>query len=404
MGDLPTDLGGFPVASRPKTRVRVVYRPWAVYPPAAVGRCPISKREKRKKGKRRRISRGERKEKKRKGLLVPSPFFPTYMLPAKHSHRRYPLPRPPHPPAMSSFPCISTTVAAPPAHLPPAPSSPAPTADQRRPSRSLLPLAVASLPHASRRHLCCHTFLPCSYRRPASPQPQPPPTGHRCPSPRKPPPPPSSASIASATVLILSSFLTAAATRPLRGLPLLCRRHLCSSPFFPTVASLLPSPPSAAYNPTPSAHTHASATQSLPPLHQLQSHPSCLLLSHCCSPCRTIAALFLPPLPAAVFTAPFALLTLPACRSSAVVAAPSSTVQPPLPTLLPHLPSLLLPCFLLPLLVVVAFLFNRSLTCHVVASLSPAAALTAANRLCPPLADADNLVAVKSYYIYDICL
>ncbi|RWV77763.1 hypothetical protein GW17_00061369 [Ensete ventricosum] len=34
---------------------------------------------------------------------------------------------------------------------------------------------------------------------------------------------------------------------------------------------------------------------------------------------------------------------------------------------------------------------------------SPAAALTAANHLCPPLADVDNLVAVKSYYIYDIC-
>ncbi|RWV78690.1 hypothetical protein BHE74_00035382 [Ensete ventricosum] len=60
-------------------------------------------------------------------------------------------------------------------------------------------------------------------------------------------------------------------------------------------------------------------------------------------------------------------------------------------------------CFLLPLLAVVAFLLNRSLTCHVVASLSPTTALTAVNYLCPPLADVDNLVAVKSYYIYDIC-
>ncbi|RWW38782.1 hypothetical protein BHE74_00055938 [Ensete ventricosum] len=108
----------------------------------------------------------------------------------------------------------------------------------------------------------------------------------------------------------------------------------------------------------------------------------------------------LPPLPQ---RSPFALLTLLAYRSSAVVVAPSSAAQPPLPSLLPHLPPLLLPCFLLPLLVVAAFLLNRSLTCHVVASLSPAAALTAANRLCPPLADIDNLVAVKSYYIYDIC-
>ncbi|RRT32600.1 hypothetical protein B296_00055790, partial [Ensete ventricosum] len=136
-----------------------------------------------------------------------------------------------------------------------------------------------------------------------------------------------------------------------------------------------------------------SPPHSLPPLPTVVCY---LLLSRCRSPRRTIAALFLSPLPAAAFTTPFALLTLPACRSSAA--------QPPLPSLLPHLPSLLPPCFLLPLLVVAAFLFNRSLTCHVVASLSPVVALTVANHLCPPLADADNLVAVKFYYIYDICL
>ncbi|RRT57467.1 hypothetical protein B296_00013389 [Ensete ventricosum] len=147
----------------------------------------------------------------------------------------------------------------------------------------------------------------------------------------------------------------------------------------------------------------------LPPLPQrcrAQQRCCCCLsamLSRCHSPRRTATSLFLPPLPAAAFTAPFALLTLPAYRSSAVVVAPSSAAQPPLPSLLQHLPPLLLPCCLLPLLVVVAFLLNRSLTCHLVASLSPAAALTAANHLCPPLADIDNLVAVKSYYIYDIC-
>ncbi|RZS22637.1 hypothetical protein BHM03_00055439 [Ensete ventricosum] len=37
--------------------------------------------------------------------------------------------------------------------------------------------------------------------------------------------------------------------------------------------SLLSPSPSAAYSPTPPVRTHASATQPLPPLHQLQSHP-----------------------------------------------------------------------------------------------------------------------------------
>ncbi|RRT55748.1 hypothetical protein B296_00015649 [Ensete ventricosum] len=94
---------------------------------------------------------------------------------------------------------------------------------------------------------------------------------------------------------------------------------------------------------------------------------------------------------------------LGASGSNVVVAAPSSATQPPLPSLLSHLSPQLLPCFLLPLLVVAAFLLNCSLTCHVVASLSPVVAVTAANRLCPPLIDVDNLIAIKSYYIYDIC-
>ncbi|RRT32544.1 hypothetical protein B296_00049326 [Ensete ventricosum] len=83
---------------------------------------------------------------------------------------------------------------------------------------------------------------------------------------------------------------------------------------------------------------------------------------------------------------------------------PTTSAQPPMPSLLTHLPPPLLPCFLLPLRTAAAFLLNRSLTCHVVASLSLAAALTAANHLCHPNADTDSLVAVKSYYIYDICL
>ncbi|RWW10378.1 hypothetical protein GW17_00026076 [Ensete ventricosum] len=109
-------------------------------------------------------------EKKRKGLPAPSPFFPTYLPPAKHSHRRYPLPRPPHPSTISSFLCISTTVAAPPTsaagqrRLCCRTFLPAPAAGQRRLSRNLLPPTVAVLPHASRRHLC---------RRLAPPQPLP---------------------------------------------------------------------------------------------------------------------------------------------------------------------------------------------------------------------------------------
>ncbi|RZR74098.1 hypothetical protein BHM03_00032150, partial [Ensete ventricosum] len=95
----------------------------------------------------------------RKVLPAPSPFVPTYLPPAKHSHRCYPLPRRPHPSANSSFPCISTTVAAPPAHLSPS-SSPAPATGQCRLSRSLLPPAVAVLPHVSCRHLCCRPAPP----------------------------------------------------------------------------------------------------------------------------------------------------------------------------------------------------------------------------------------------------
>ncbi|RZS05768.1 hypothetical protein BHM03_00036323 [Ensete ventricosum] len=166
------------------------------------------------------------KDKKKKGLPAPSPFFPTYLLPAKHSHHRYPLPRPPLLPA-SAASAVS-------------PSSPAPATGQRRLSRSLLPPTAAVLPHTSRRHLCC---------RLAPPQPLP------------------------------SSFPPFLPQQPLTLyavflFSVIYCRHLCSSPFFPAASSLLSPPPSAAYSPTPPTHTHASATQSLPPLHNHnRTHP-----------------------------------------------------------------------------------------------------------------------------------
>ncbi|RRT59105.1 hypothetical protein B296_00020374, partial [Ensete ventricosum] len=152
-----------------------------------------------------------------------------------------------------------------------------------------------------------------------------------------------------------------------------------------------------------------------PPLPLLPLLPTAY---RCCQPPTTVASLFLPPLPVVALIAPSALLTLPVYVSSVVVSAPSNAAQPPMLSLLLHLPSRcspassslppLLPaapayrgclppqqlqpqpkpspataaalsfsllCFLLPLLVVAAFLLNRSLTCHVVAPLSPAAAL-----------------------------
>ncbi|RWV79811.1 hypothetical protein GW17_00059000 [Ensete ventricosum] len=54
--------------------------------------------------------------------------------------------------------------------------------------------------------------------------------------------------------------------------------------------------------------------------HRLLPLPTTCDYRHCQLP-ATAAALFLPPLPAAAYTAPFALLTLPACRSNAVVSA-----------------------------------------------------------------------------------
>ncbi|RRT53982.1 hypothetical protein B296_00031901 [Ensete ventricosum] len=159
-------------------------------------------------------------------------------------------------------------------------------------------------------HICYHTFLPCSCHRLAPPQPQPPPTAHRYPSPHKQSPPLLSASAASTTALVLSSFPAAATAHPLRGLPLLC--HLPSTPMFlpflPCRRLLTIVAPICRLQPhSTGAHPCFSHTV-LPPLHQPQLHPSCLRLSHYCSPCLILTALFLPPLSTAVFTTPFALL------------------------------------------------------------------------------------------------
>ncbi|RWV87831.1 hypothetical protein BHE74_00049843 [Ensete ventricosum] len=104
-------------------------------------------------------SRGERKEKKRKGLPAPSPFFPTYLPPAKHSQRR------PNRSHLTRRPSL------------PSPASPPPPLLHRRTFPPHLPPLLLLLA--------------------ALPQPQPPPTGHRCASPRKPSPPLLSASVAS---------------------------------------------------------------------------------------------------------------------------------------------------------------------------------------------------------------
>ncbi|RWV80497.1 hypothetical protein GW17_00058229, partial [Ensete ventricosum] len=212
-----------------------------------------------------------------------------------------------------------------------------------QPSASLL---SSHLPHVSHRHPCCRPSLPVA-RSSAAPH----------------------------GVAFLPCFLATVAGQPLAvhcEQSLDPRRYLLYRNF--------------------TAHSNVVAAASQP------RYCCCLLatLSRCRCPLPSYSA-------SRSITAPFALLTLPACRSSAAVAAHSSAAQPPQPSLLPHLPPSLFPCFLLPLLAAAAFLLNRNLTCHVVASLSPVAALTIANHLCPPLVDADNLVVVKSYYIYDIC-
>ncbi|RRT32615.1 hypothetical protein B296_00033389 [Ensete ventricosum] len=150
-------------------------------------------------------------------------------------------------------------------------------------------------------------------------------------------------------------------------LPHVSHCHLCCQPSLMSSSLPLPQPSSDCHCPLPSY----SASRSLHNPFCL-ADPTCLQIQRycCCS--------------------------LQCC--------PTNSAQPPLPSLLSHLPPSLLPCFQLRLLAATAFLLNRSLTCHVIASLSPTAALTAANHLCPPLADTDNLVAVKSYYIYGICL
>ncbi|RZR74598.1 hypothetical protein BHM03_00039182 [Ensete ventricosum] len=128
----------------------------------------------------------------------------------------------------------------------------------------------------------------------------------------------------------------------------------------------------------------------------LQIQRSCFFSLQCCpaTPAITCYRIFLPHCSLASYCP-----CLPSLPSSSIITAIAIAKA-----LVDHscCPLLHLLCFLLPLLAITAFLLNRSLTCHIVVSLSLAVALTALNRLCPPLAGTDNLVAVKSCYIYDI--
>ncbi|RWV81552.1 hypothetical protein GW17_00057013 [Ensete ventricosum] len=204
------------------------------------------------------------------------------------------------------------------------------------------------------------------------------------------------------------------ATLPRYLLPQRCRtnqRCCCCLPATPSSVQPLPSVTSPAFfhrlQPLPTADDcrcplpSSSASRSLhnpfcladPTYLQIQRY--CLCSLQCClaTPVILVAASSSPAAP--LFP------TAPAYRRCL----PPQQLQPqpkPSPALAAALSFSLL-CFLLPLLAAIAFLHNRSLTCHIVTSLSLVATLTAANRLCPPLANADNLVAVKSYYIYDIC-
>ncbi|RWW52763.1 hypothetical protein BHE74_00040797 [Ensete ventricosum] len=277
---------------------------------------------------------------------APSPFFPTYLPPAKHSHRRYPLPRPPH---LSAATLLSSPL----------------TATSAEP--------IADAPTHNNFLADAHPCLNARCRRPSLPSPAspPPPLLHLCTFPLLPPlllPP---VDAASATALVLSSFPAAAAARPLGGLPLLphlsptplvlpflpCRRLLAAAAaathcrnLLPTAATLVACSPRS-LPPTAVISSPPPQTQPQPhlppPCHcRHRSNPAALPLPQpspdCCCPLpsssasrnprRTVAALFLPPLPAIAFTAPFALLTRPSCRSSTAVADPSSAAQPPLPS------------------------------------------------------------------------
>ncbi|RWW65240.1 hypothetical protein BHE74_00027465 [Ensete ventricosum] len=342
--------------------------------------------------------------------------------PTTASRHRCPLPRLPLPPPATSIPFLFTVAAG--HHIPISPAAAvalivdAPVASSHRPLLSFLghaqPLLVALV--------AATQLLPpllCSSCRPSLPSLF------------------ISSSQPSATISLSSSTTTAttpssAAAPPTHNhlLPPLPRRHpLLAAASFSSLVAIIFSifPMQATATSAASPHCCLSSLPLSPPAGPHCSPAAAALIGLCCpiaaQPCRCLLCrnsrppllslivgyCLLPPAPIADAVAVLVLRLLPMAYhrcllSSVAVAAPSSAAQPPLPSLLPHLPPLLLPCFLLPLLVAVAFLLNRSLTCHIVVSLSPTAALTAANRLCPPLADADNLIVFKSYYIYDICL
>ncbi|RRT55812.1 hypothetical protein B296_00033955 [Ensete ventricosum] len=209
------------------------------------------------------------------------PSSPTY-LPSWH-----PLPRPPHPSAISSFPLhfyhrrCSTRAPSPRKPPPPllsasvasavAPSSPAPVAGQRRLNRSLLPSVVAILPHASRRHLC---------RRLAPPQPLP--SSFPLFLPQQPhalcavfPSPPSSAvafaAAPSPLLLPSASAASAAAPSPSASAASTATTFLPSSlspSAIPAISHCsrcnpLPQPPSHSHLQPSVAHTHTVTTSSL---------------------------------------------------------------------------------------------------------------------------------------------
>ncbi|RWW39906.1 hypothetical protein BHE74_00054722, partial [Ensete ventricosum] len=260
---------------------------------------------------------------KRKGLPAPSPFFPTYLPPAKHSHRRYPLPRPPHPSAISSFPCISTTVAASPAHLPLLLPHLPPTLLLLPHLSSLIGRRLYCCPISpalaiGQRRLCC---CPISiYQSSANPQPQPP-LGA--------PHTDAIASFLSLGCFFLrrpSQFLPTSSSPPTHPRSTAAARcsqpcHLCSrcrslrscSQPLPFSVSHYPLPPSSttaaaapsaaalpAHSPFfPPCYSHRPAPpQPLPPLLLAATIGRTPLLSRCRNPHQTIAALFLPPLPA----------------------------------------------------------------------------------------------------------
>ncbi|RRT70408.1 hypothetical protein B296_00027357 [Ensete ventricosum] len=158
------------------------------------------------------------------------------------------------------------------------------------PSPLLLPSASATsvaapssllLPPASVASAAAPSLL-LLHRRTAVPPLLPTTAAHLCLYRLLPPAPSAACSPTSPAIFFIS--LPSPASPPL---PLL---HLRTTPFFPPCSCHRLAPP-----------------QSLPPLLSTATTDRTPLLSHCRNPHQTIAALFLPPLLAAAFTAPFCL-------------------------------------------------------------------------------------------------